>query len=114
MSTWKIAAVQMDCKFADGPHNLEAMKARLRETASEGARLTIFPECALAGYCYESKEEAWAQAEPIPGPSTLALAAECARPGVCAAVGMLETSGTDLFNACALVGPGGIAGSYRK
>lgn len=114
MTLWKIAAVQMDCKLADRGHNLDVMKAHLRQTAGAAARLAIFPECALTGYCYESQTEAWTQAEPIPGPSTLALADECARLGVWAVVGLLEASGPHLFNSCALIGPEGIAASYRK
>ncbi len=31
-----------------------------------------------------------------------------------AVVGMLERSGTDLFNSCVLIGPQGLAGVYRK
>ncbi len=114
MSLWKIAAVQMDCELGESTRNLATMVAHLRETARQGARLTIFPECAVSGYCFESKQEAWAHAEPIPGPSTLALAAECRQLGTWAVVGLLETSGTDLFNACALLGPEGIAAVYRK
>jgi 5-aminopentanamidase len=114
MPLWKIAAVQMDCKFADRAYNLEAMILRLRETADQGARLTVFPECALTGYCYDSKDEAWPHAESIPGPGTLALAAECQRLGIWAVAGMLETSGDDLFNTAVLLGPQGIRGSYRK
>src|SRR5881227_4044871 len=112
MSLWKIAAVQMDCRLADRSGNLEAMMTHLRATAGRGARLTIFPECALTGYCYDSKEEAWPQAEPIPGPSTLTLAAECRRLGVWAVAGLLETSGEDLFNSCALLGPEGTLARY--
>jgi predicted amidohydrolase len=114
MSLWKIAAVQMDCRLAEPRHNLEVMVARLREAASKGARLILFPECALAGYCFDSKDEAWPHAEPIPGPSSLALAAECGRLGVWAVAGMLEKSGNDLFNTAVLTGPKGIEGSYRK
>lgn len=114
MPLWKIAAVQMDCKLADRAHNLQAMKKHLEETARQGARLTVFPECALSGYCYESKEEAWPHAEPIPGPSTMALAIECQRLNVWAVVGMLEASGSDLYNTAALIGPSGVKGIYRK
>jgi predicted amidohydrolase len=114
MPLWKIAVVQMDCTLADRPRNLEAMTVHLRDAARQGARLTIFPECALTGYCFESKEEAWPHAEPIPGPSSLALAAECERLAVWAVVGMLERSGNDLFNTCVLLGPQGVAGTYRK
>jgi predicted amidohydrolase len=114
MPLWKIAAVQMDCRLADRAYNLEALTALLQETARAGARLTVFPECALCGYCYESKAEAWPHAEPVPGPSTQALAAECEKLGVWAVFGLLEQSGSDLFNSCVLLGPAGIAGTYRK
>ena len=68
------------------------MRARLREAADHGARLVIFPECALPGYCFESLAEALPHAEPVPGPSTRALAADCAELGVWAVVGLLATT----------------------
>jgi predicted amidohydrolase len=114
MPLWKIAAVQMDIKLADPSHNVEAIKTQLRRTASAGARLAIFPECALSGYCYESKAEAWPHAESIPGPSTVAFAAECQTLGIWLVVGMLERSGTDLFNTAVLVSPQGTLETYRK
>jgi predicted amidohydrolase len=111
---WKIAAVQMDCRLADRDHNLELIKTHLRSAARQEARLIIFPECALTGYCYDSKAEAWHHAEPISGPSTLALAAECEQFGVWVVVGMLEAHESQLFNSCALIGPKGIVATYRK
>src|SRR5688572_15856005 len=92
MPRWKIAAVQMDCAFAEPARNLEVIRARLREAAENGAQLVIFPECALPGYCYDSKEEAWPHAESIPGPSTQAIAADSARLGVHVVVGLLEAA----------------------
>ena len=120
MPRWKIAAVQMDCAFADKAKNLETMRARLREAAGNGAQLVLFPECALPGYCYESKDEALPHAEPIPGPSTQQLADDCAKLGVWAVVGLLEflpsplAGEGSLFNACTLIGPAGIVATYRK
>jgi predicted amidohydrolase len=115
MALWKIAGVQMDCRLGDRPHNLEHIRARLREAATAGARLVIFPECATTGYCFASKAEALPHAETIPGPSTDAFAADCARLGVWAVVGMLERAADDrLFNACVLVGPAGVAAVYHK
>ena len=111
---WKIAAVQMDCKLGEVAANLAAVRAKLREASAQGARLVIFPECALTGYCFESKAEAWPHAEPVPGPSTRALAADCAELDTWVAVGMLESAGESLFNACVLIGPDGIATTYRK
>src|SRR5947209_8060038 len=114
MPRWKIAAVQMDCTFADKATNLAAIRARLAAAAQNGAQLVIFPECALTGYCFESKAEALPFAEPIPGPSTQALADDCRRLNVYAVVGLLEAVGERLFNACALIGPAGVIASYRK
>jgi 5-aminopentanamidase len=114
MANWKIAAAQIDCRLGDKAHNLEVVKAKLDEAAGQGARLVVFPECALTGYCFDSKEEAWPHAEPLPGPSSEVLAAECRQRGVWAVVGLLERSGKDLFNACALIGPDGLAAVYRK
>jgi predicted amidohydrolase len=116
MSLWKTAAVQMDCQLTDKGRNLETMRSRLREAAGRGARLIVFPECALTGYCFESKEEAWPHAETLPGPASAALAADCKELGVWVIAGLLEhgDNGHDLFNACALVGPGGLIATYRK
>lgn len=114
MPSWKIAAVQMDCTIADNGANLTMIRARLNEAAGNGARLIIFPECILPGYCYESKEEAWPYAEPVSGPSIQAVAEDCAKLGVHAVVGLLESAGDRLFNACTLIGPKGVVANYRK
>jgi predicted amidohydrolase len=116
MATWKIAGVQMDCRLGEPAPNLAAIRARLREAANKGAQLVVFPECILSGYAFESKEEAWPHSEPVPGPSTRAVADDCRQLGVWAAFGLLEraeTTGT-LFNTCVLVGPDGVVATYRK
>ncbi len=113
-SVWKIAGVQMDCRLGDKPHNLEVIRARLRDAIRHGARLAIFPECALTGYCFESKAEALEFAEPLPGPSTVDLTLLCREAGAFIIYGLLERDDDRLFNACALVGPDGLVGSYRK
>lgn len=116
----KIAGVQMDVALMDLERNLERMIARLRETAANGAKLTVFPECALCGYCFSSLDEARPYAQPIPGPATARMQAACAELGTCAIFGMLELAtdaagGTPrIFNAAVLVGPSGVIGSYRK
>src|SRR5258708_3554996 len=115
MATWKIAGVQMDCLLGDKRANLGRIRIELGEAASHGARLVVFPECALTGYGFESREEALPHAEPIPGSSTEALARDCRQLGVWAAIGLLERDDEDnLFNACALLGPRGELFSYRK
>ena len=112
--TLKIAAVQMDPKLGATAENLSAILARLDEAAGNGARLVVFPECALSGYGFGSREEAMEHAEPIDGPSVAKVAEACARHDAHAVFGLLERDGDRLYNACALVGPEGLVGSYRK
>ena len=114
MSHWKIAGVQMDCRLGETAANLAVLRRRLREAAARGARLVVFPECALTGYGFRNKEEARSHAETLPGPASDAVAADCRELGTWAAFGLLERDGDRLFNACALVGPGGLVASYRK
>ena len=113
-STTRIAGVQIDIELGQPEQNLANMFGSLEETAKRGAKLTIFPECALTGYCFNSREEALPFAETIPGPSCDKLAETCGRRGVFAVMGMLEAAGDKLFNACVLIGPGGVVGAYRK
>jgi 5-aminopentanamidase len=110
----KIAAVQFDVALAEPERNLARMVEAVGETAAHGARLTVFPECALAGYCFESLAEARPFAETVPGPSAERLAAVCRTAGAYAVYGLLEADGERLFNAAVLVGPAGVIASYRK
>jgi predicted amidohydrolase len=110
----RIAAVQMDVTLADVPGNLSRMIAKIRETRVAGAELTIFPECALTGYCFTNIDEARPYAESIPGPSVNKMVATCAELGGHVVFGMLEQDGDRIFNALALVGPDGLVASYRK
>jgi predicted amidohydrolase len=115
MSSWPIAIVQTDCRLGDAAYNLEQIRARVREAAGRGARLVVFPECALTGYAFNSRADAWPHAETLPGPSTESLAADCRELQVHVAVGMLERGGNgELYNACALVGGNGLVATYRK
>jgi predicted amidohydrolase len=106
----KIACAQIGVHFGDVAGNRERIASLLRETAALGAQLVVFPECALPGYCYESLEEARPHAEPIPGPSTESLAPLLRETGQHAVIGMLESDGDRLFNACVLLGPEGVVG----
>lgn len=110
----KVAAVQMEIKILEKDRNLSAVLERLEVAARAGARIVVFPECALTGYCFESREEAWPLAETVPGPSTERIAEAARRHGVTAVVGLLERAGNELFNAAAVISPDGIHGSYRK
>ncbi len=104
----------MDVSIGQPEVNLAAMLAKLRESAAAGAKLICFPECALTGYCFDSIGEARPFAQTVPGPATSAFTNVCRELGVFAVFGLLESDGSRLFNAAALVGPNGLIGSYRK
>ncbi|MBZ5565997.1 MAG: carbon-nitrogen hydrolase family protein, partial [Acidobacteriia bacterium] len=110
----KVAAVQMDVKILEKERNLEKILENLEAAASAGAKLVVFPECALSGYCFTSAEEARPAAETVPGPSTEKIAAAAKSLGCTALVGLLERVGDRLYNAAAVITPQGILGTYRK
>lgn len=110
----KVAAVQMDVKILENDRNLAKVLEHLERAANDGAKLVVFPECALSGYCFTSREEALPAAEPIPGPSTEKLATAAKRLGVSAVVGMMERADDNLFNVAVVITPEGIAGVHRK
>jgi predicted amidohydrolase len=115
MSVWKIAGVQLDVRIGDVPFNLRAIHAGLREAAGRGARLVVFPECAVTGYAFDGLDEARAVAQPAPGPAVDALIDACRALGVFAVVGLLERGEKGrVYNACVLIGPDGLVAGYRK
>ncbi|OGN93281.1 MAG: amidohydrolase [Chloroflexi bacterium RBG_13_50_10] len=110
----KIAAVQMNPAIMQNKKNLDKILAEVRTAAGNGADLIVFPECALTGYVFSSREEAAPFMESIPGLSTDKLAACCGELGVHVVVGLLEKDGDKCFNAAVLIGPAGLIGKYRK
>jgi predicted amidohydrolase len=112
--TIRVAGVQMTPKLGDAAGNLARCLELLNTATEGGAQLVVFPEAALSGYVFRSLEEAIPVTEPIPGPSTDAVAHACRRLNVHAVVGLLEKDGDDYYNASALIGPEGLIGKYRK
>ena len=112
--TVKVAAVQMEPLILDKDGNLARCVESIRVTAREGARLIVFPECALTGYVFSSLEEALPVCEPVPGPSTDTIASLCAQLNVYVVIGLLEIDIDECYNAAVLLGPGGVVGKYRK
>lgn len=110
----KVAAVQMDVKILANDRNLARVVEHLERAVGEGAKLVVFPECALSGYCFTSREEALPAAETIPGPSTEKLAAAAKHLGASIVIGMMERAGDKLYNSAAVITPEGLQGAHRK
>jgi len=110
----KVAAAQINPQILDKERNLEKCLDSIRIGSIAGATLVVFPECALTGYCFTSRDEATPMAESIPGWSTRTIAALCKELGTYVVVGLLEKSRDRLYNAAAFIGPEGLFGKYRK
>lgn len=111
----RVAAAQFDIKLGEVQTNLEAAVHWIGRAAAADADLVVLPECALTGYCFESREEAAPHARKLDDPlwEQLSRACEAGR-STFAVIGFLEREGDRIYNASALVGPSGVVGSYRK
>jgi len=110
----RFAAVQMESSVLDTEANIQKIIARAEEAAIAGADVVVFPECAISGYTLTA-DEAQSVAEPIPGPTTERLISMCRSNDIVIAVGIIEKGPEEqCFNACALLGPDGVLGVYRK
>ncbi len=110
----KIAAVQMNPEITKNRENLDKILLEAETAAKNGADLIVFPECALTGYVFNSREEALPFTESIPGASTDGLVACCQELGIHVIVGLLEKDADRCYNAAVLIGPEGLIGKYRK
>ena len=77
-----IAAVQMNPVITENRKNLDKVILEMGTAAGNGADLIVFPECALTGYVFASREEALPFMETVPGPSIDRLSASCKELGV--------------------------------
>lgn len=113
----RVAVVQFNPQV--GLDNLEAnalaVRKRLEQAVRGGANLIVLPELATTGYCFDSREEAFAHAEPVPDGRTVRGWTDFAREHQVYLVGCLpELDGRQLFDTAVLVGPDGFVGKYRK
>jgi 5-aminopentanamidase len=113
-STYRVAAVQMEPKLGQLDANLAQVLNRLKEATTLGAKLVVFPECALSGYGFANRDEGFAHAVALDSDPLREVVGACERDQAYCVFGLLERDGDRLYNACVLVGPKGLIGSYRK
>jgi len=115
-SATKIALVQMG--YAQRREdNVARVVEHVREAAANGASVVCLPELSTSIYfCHEVDPAHFALAEPVPGPSTDALAEVAREAQVTVVLPLYErTASGDLYNTAVVIDPDGeIAGSYRK
>ena len=110
----KIAGVQMDVAFAEPERNLGRMLESMEATHRQGVQLVVFPECALAGYCFDSLEEASGFAFSTDDAPFQKIEEACCRLKIFVVFGFLEKGNGVIYNSAALIGPAGLVGVYRK
>ena len=115
-TTVRIGLVQMRC--GDDPaENLARALSGLDEAADRGAHLVALQELFRSPYfCQSEDADAFAWAEPIPGPTTEALAKRAAARGVVVVGSIFERRAEGLYHNTAAVfdADGSRVGLYRK
>lgn len=118
----KISTVAFNATWGNKDANLNRILGYIDAAAAEGSDLVVLPEMALTGYDDEAEKSKPDKmqsllAEPIPGPSSLAVAEKAREHGIYVAFGMPERDQDDpatLYNSACVCGPEGLIGAYRK
>jgi len=112
----KVGLIQMRCN-EDPRANLECALTGIAEAAARGADVVCLPELFLTHYfCQSEDAERFALAEPVPGPTTEALAKAAAAHRVALVASVFERRTAGVYHNTAVVfdRDGGVAGIYRK
>ncbi len=108
---YRIALAQLAPRLGELDANFEMARSWLRRAATEGARLTAFPELTLTGYLLGDLVPDVAML--ASDPRLAALSREA--PGMLVAVGFVEETGAHRFcNSAALLRDGELVGLHRK
>jgi nitrilase len=129
--TVRVAAIQATPVLLNADASVDKALGLLKEAASDGVRLAVFPELFVP--LYESGswahdagsfggwdelwERLWENSVDIPGPLTDRIAAACAELEVHCAIGVNERESDrpgSLYNALLLFGPNGLLAKHRK
>jgi len=114
--TYKVGLVQM-AMSADPDANLQTAVAKVAEAARAGAQLVCLPELFRSRYFAQREDAAsFDLAEPVPGPSTEALARAAQGAGVVVIAPVFERRAPGLYHNSAAVidADGRLVGIYRK
>ncbi|MEO8494822.1 MAG: carbon-nitrogen hydrolase [Planctomycetota bacterium] len=111
-----VALVQMTCVEAKEP-NVEKALSRIADAADRGAKVVCLQELFHNQYpCQTEDHDRFAEAEPIPGPTSEALAAAARRHEIVIVGSLFERRAPGLYHNTAVVfdADGSQLGMYRK
>lgn len=110
----KVAAAQTNPQIGNLAHNLEQTISYVTQATQAGAKLVVFPECSLTGYCFDSEQEARENALSVGDEWTTALTMTARQADAYLVVGFVEKSAGEIYNSLVVIGPEGVVGTYRK
>jgi predicted amidohydrolase len=114
-SMLKMACCQIEPKIGMKHQNLEKTLSWIEKATSMGSQLIVLPELCISGYVFNSRGEAFDNAELVPGGRSVKAWEDVARQnGIYIVAGIAEKQDTALFNTAVLIGPQGYIGKYRK
>ncbi|MEO5906473.1 MAG: carbon-nitrogen hydrolase [Saprospiraceae bacterium] len=116
MSIVNVGLIQMSC-VADKTANMEKAVEQIRQAHKKGAQIICLQELFTSLYfCDEEDYEAFNLSEPVPGPSTEALAALAGELGVVIIASLFEKRAQGIYhNTTAVIDADGTyLGKYRK
>jgi len=108
----KVATTQVDVRYTDVEHNLEAHLQLITETADAGCDLVVFPELGVTGL--NGSPEVTRFAEPHDGRIFRTIQAQAKTCRIVVSYGFCELFRGTHYNTSALVGPDGLIGLQRK
>ncbi len=112
----RLALVQMNCGTSKQDNVAKAL-ARIAEAAAQDADIVCLQELFHGQYPCQSEDHArFAEAEPIPGPTTEALADAARKHGIVVVGSLFERRAAGLYHNTAVVldADGTLCGMYRK
>lgn len=107
----RLAVAQFRPAFADVHANMEHILHVIR---SADADVVVLPELATSGYFFLSRAEVQRVAEPLDGPSVLAMRDAAEETGCVVVCGFPERDGNNVYNSAAIIVPGMPTRVYRK
>jgi predicted amidohydrolase len=107
----KIALAQMDVAWADPDANLATARRMVVQAAEAGADLVVLPELWGSGY---DLAHAVVYATPLDAGLFQKMATLARKHSVHVTGSLLEADDRQIYNTCALFGPQGLVGHYRK
>ena len=110
-----VAVVQMEPVVGHTELNVDKSIGFCREAMDSSADLIVLPELCNTGYTFESRDEAFSLAEPVPqGPTSQAWLEFCRESGAYLVAGITEEEDGRLYNSSVVLGPKGHLGTFRK